>query len=618
VRLGRRSSALRIAALQQSLALVAAVAALGLGVASPAARATEAARRVLPPGAAAVVKAAFSELPDGLRFDGAELSPELAKARVCRQDGQCATLTLSDPGRGCDTAAAGPWCVTLEGAALTEAEAAAIRARLAGVASGAVWQNASDDRRGGAEGGAGTGQDAGAAAGPTATREALPSQGGPGSTAWAWLTALAVLLVPWLLGRFVVGRLLLRGPPRGKRAPVALRLVPLLALVAGAGAVLWGVRFEPRLPLYDGLLAALLFATGLAGASSHHSPRRTPRGAMALMAGLLVLGLGAVEWVARRLPPPPPVPPAAEMTLSFDAFALEGACKSLYPDQFPEMGFLLHRSEADGRPRVLHLGDSMVTSASIGDALPAPDLLEELDKARHHIGAGVSGTSTDFQLALARSWLERASFSLVVLHLFSGNDIVELDRPYLCADAGPLLDAAGQTRFERPTWRYPLAMLAERTPAPYPLRVLATVSVAAAHLVSGFSVLTHRIDSKLGLETEGQLGTDAEWARFGALLRALSEELARRGVPLVVTVLPHRAFLEAEDPAAVPTFEAHNRMVAMARALGLETLDAGELFAEARREHPEVRYFADTTDYDVHFSPAGHGLYARWLLGRLD
>jgi hypothetical protein len=582
----------------------------GVAPAAPASAAEAKGRRVLPPSASAVVQRAFAEPPAGLRFDGADIAPEEARVRLCRSTSPCATVRLDDPSAACDGATAGPWCVHFEGdAPLTAPEQAEILARLTARSPATIWQNA-DDATG--DRGAATRPDS-KAVGHTPAREPLPT--GPAHRAdWvAWLLALALVLVPLAAGG-LAGRGLVRVWPD---RVAARRLLALASLPAGFALVVAAVHIDARVPLYDGLLTALLVTLALVSASWRRVPRKAPRAALFVAAALMALGLGAVEFVARRLPPAPPLAAAGDATLIFDAYDFEGACKALYPDAFPEIGPLLHRSEADGKPRVLHLGDSMVTSASIGDALPFPALLEQLDPARHHIGGGVPGTSTDLQLAVARAWLDRASFSQVVLHLFSGNDIVELDRAYTCTDAGPVLDEAARLRFAEPRWAYPLGLIVVRTPPPYPLRVLGTVSVAAAQLVSGFGALTHSLDEPMGLATEGQLGTDAQWRRFDQLLRAFADELAARGVPLTVTVLPHRAFLEAADPASVPTFEAHNRMVAVARGLGLRTLDAGEPFAEAVRRDGSQRTFADTTDYDVHFSAEGHRLFAAWLAERL-
>lgn len=606
-----RASRRETTATQQRAPLAALTAALlAVTLAGSTARAAPPTRRVLPPSAASVVRRAFAEPPAGLRFDGADIAPEEARVRLCRGAAPCTTVRLSDPTTPCEGAVAGPWCVRFaDDALLTAPEQAALLAGLAAQAPAELWRPAGDatgDR------GAPAGPDSQTTGQPTAHE---PLARGPGHRpAWAaWLLALALVLAPLLAGK-LAGRGLSRALPR--RAALR-RLLALSTLPAGAALTLAAVHLDARVPLYDGLLTALLFGLALASAAWRPSPRRPPRAALAVAAIAMALALGLVELVARRLPAVAPLPPAGDATLIFDAYDFEGACKALYPDAFPEIGPLLHRGEGDGEPRVLHLGDSMVTSASIGDALPFPDLLEQLDPARHHIGGGVPGTSTDLQLAVARAWLDRASFSQVVLHLFSGNDIVELDRAYTCTDAGPVLDAAAKLRFASPRWAYPLRLIVVRTPAPYPLRVLATVSVAAAQLVSGFAALTHSLDEPMGLATEGQLGTDAQWRRFDQLLRAFADELAARHVPLTVTVLPHRAFLEAADPASVPTFEAHNRMVAIARGLGLTTLDAGELFAEAVRHNGVKRYFADTTDYDVHFSAEGHRLYARWLFERL-
>lgn len=571
-------------------------------------------RRVLPPSAASALQHAFAEPPAGLRFDGADIAAEEARVRLCRGAAPCTTVRLSDPSAPCEGTTAGPWCVQFaDDSLLTAPEQAELLARLADQAPAKLWQRA-DDASG--DRGADSNPDSqagGLAGGQSPAREPLPSRPGHRAAWVAWLLAFALVVLPLLAGK-LAGRALIRAlPDRG----VTRRALALATLPVGFALTLAAVHIDARVPLYDGLLTALLFGLALVGASWRPSRRKAPRAALVVAAAVMALGLGVVELVARRLPPVAPLASASDATLIFDAYDFEGACKALYPDTFPEIGPLLHRHEDDGKPRVLHLGDSMVTSASIGDALPFPDLLEQLDSTHHHIGGGVPGTSTDLQLAVARAWLDRASFSQVVLHLFSGNDIVELDRAYTCSDAGPVLDEAAHLRFAEPRWAYPLRLIVVRTPAPYPLRVLGTVSVAAAQLVSGFSALTHSLDEPMGLETEGQLGTEAQWRRFDFVLRAFADELAARHIPLIVAVIPHRAFLEAADPASVPTFEAHNRMVAIARGLGLTTLDAGKLFAEAVRRDGSKRYFADTTDYDVHFSAEGHALYARWLLERL-
>jgi hypothetical protein len=244
--------------------------------------------------------------------------------------------------------------------------------------------------------------------------------------------------------------------------------------------------------------------------------------------------------------------------------------------------------------------------------------LERLQPGVAHINAGVPSTAPDAHLPAAQRWMERRRFDAVVLHLFVGNDLAEMDLPYPCCADGPLLrydDGGAKLRCEQPRWAWALRddtrYYAVMSPPPLPVRAVSDVSELARWVV----VATVQVRDAL----RGRASPRPDrWEHIEAVLRALRDETTRRGVPLLLVVHPQRSALVAPYPRATEAWDVRARSLDAARRLGVPALDAWDLLADAIRRDGEQRWFASTERNDPHYSVDGHALVARWLGERID
>jgi hypothetical protein len=183
---------------------------------------------------------------------------------------------------------------------------------------------------------------------------------------------------------------------------------------------------------------------------------------------------------------------------------------------------------------------------------------------------------------------------MVILNVYVGNDVSDIDRLYECCAGGPLLDysSSGLTaRCPEPHWGIALASRLGRSPPPYPLRVATAWSHAARLATAAFSRLTFRLDLPPNfISTEGQ-ASEQGWDHFGRIVTQMRDELSARDVLFVVTLLPSRPGLEATDPQSAPSYRTRLRLAALTAQLGIATLDAWDLFADAVKRDGAARYF---------------------------
>jgi hypothetical protein len=98
-----------------------------------------------------------------------------------------------------------------------------------------------------------------------------------------------------------------------------------------------------------------------------------------------------------------------------------------------------------------------------------------------------------------------------------------------------------------------------------------------------------------------------------AAITAYRNELARRGIQLLVVLVPNKAgvypeMLAARASSADPPVHAHTlRVCARLREAGIEMADLHALYAQARAEKPETLYYLPG---DTHWSPPGMQLAA--------
>lgn len=393
----------------------------------------------------------------------------------------------------------------------------------------------------------------------------------------------------------------------------AARAAAVVASFGALGAAFWSLTTLRHYSPYDVLLPPLLVALVLPWiALRGRRAEATPRVVLVASAALLALGLVGLEAVARRRPEGMiRAQPVRLISTRFNDRDRDFGFLALYPD--PDVshsdahGFPWGFSEPERWPRrpgvarVLHIGDSLTASAE----LPIPGRFESLLSASlgaEHLNLGMSSVSTDFELQVARLWIERLRPDEVVLHVYEGNDIYEIDRPYVYCDDGPLLGptAAGLPwRCPTPRLRVSRRRLLAQGPCPTALRVLAPHSALAHRLLGG----CERAIRGLAPHADAQ-ESDARWGRFADMLEGFRVELARRRIPLHVVIIPHRPGVSPPDPQRSADF------FAFARSVGLEPVTPLDDFRRAVAARPDGRWFFSQSP---HFDADGQAVYAAFL-----
>ncbi len=267
------------------------------------------------------------------------------------------------------------------------------------------------------------------------------------------------------------------------------------------------------------------------------------------------------------------------------------------------------------RPRVVHLGDSMIAgNRDRSHTLVAA--LDAQDAARSHLRVAVPGVGPDCALRLLR---RLPPVDAVVLHIFPANDATDLFSAYGWCDEGPLLEATSPGLPDRcadgphdlPLWRR-----ARWDPAPWALRAAARRSALAHGVWEGALGALHR---RLGARPVAP-PSEGRWARADLVLAALVAEAARREVPLKATLLPWSGLRPTPPLRAELVAETEGWRAALARH-GIDMLDLTDALADVTDPQVPGVYVSDSPP-DGHLGPEGaRRLAARvgaWLAGWPD
>lgn len=388
-------------------------------------------------------------------------------------------------------------------------------------------------------------------------------------------------------------------------------------MLAVAALTFAGVEGLQEVGTWDTISIGVLMLAGLlVGAASIER-----RGAVVLSLLTSWLALAGLEVGSRLwLPPPPSFPGPAVASLLFKPAAWDAGCSVLHAASVDDDVHVLRRVPPDAEARlrdraalVVHVGDSMTFGEGVRDEETFPWLLDRRDPAVVHRNYGIWAVGVDFEYLLLQRVLAEHSPAMVVLHLYVGNDVYDIDRPYACCDAGPLLDygTSGPTaRCPKPHWRFPVTFRLSRSPPPYPLRVVANWSFAARHCAAALSRWASALEPGAAfISAEGE-ANESDWDHFAQILAQLRDDLAGK-TQLVVVLLPARRALEAADPNGSASYIAGKRIEKITTALGIRTLDPWNVFVEAVKKDGSRKYFLD--ENNIHFTPEGNRLLADWL-----
>jgi hypothetical protein len=438
----------------------------------------------------------------------------------------------------------------------------------------------------------------------------------------AALLALALVALPPLSGWMLGGGLRRLAPGHRSRRVVATVLAALLL------ALPFALLDRLRVSLYDALLAALLLSAAAVARAWPATPPAPSRVGVTLAAASTLLALALLELVARYLPGAVPrdYRPLDAMHFYFPPEERDFRCHILFPETFgfANVNFHYGRDPRAGRPRtpgvrrVLYIGDSMVDGDDVPLAADFTELIAAARPAEEHWNLGELGIGPDGYLLVASKWARRLQPDEVVVFVFLGNDLSDMDQPYGCCRWGPLTEetAAGVVpRCARPDWREPLRRRLEVGPAPYPLRVLARRSELARRLAYRFEVVTAR-GPRPTVYTD-RAGTPSQFRRFAHTMSALRDDLRSLGVALKVVLLPPRWTLEQHQPAGDPFVQLHQDVVRALRDSGIRTYDTWDLFQQALDRDGAASDLFQRHYGSPHLGVAGHRLLADWLLANV-
>ena len=238
--------------------------------------------------------------------------------------------------------------------------------------------------------------------------------------------AAALLFLPLLVG-LGLGRLLHR----------AHRWVPRIAVAAAVVLSFPASGVVRLLGAWDVLWIGLVLGAGVLAGASHADRRDWLAGLAATLIGVAALEIAVRRW----LPPAPSFPSPEGATFFMPPSVWDAGCTVLYGDAGVESALRgLHRNSPlpprQREPLVVHLGDSMTFGDGVREDETFPALLDRLRPDIGHANYGVPGVGTDFEYLLLQKILATQRPALVVLHVYVGNDVYDIDRSYACARRG--------------------------------------------------------------------------------------------------------------------------------------------------------------------------------------
>jgi hypothetical protein len=423
-----------------------------------------------------------------------------------------------------------------------------------------------------------------------------------------YLLAFAVLAVPTLIG-VALGRACRR----------AARPLRIAGGVVGIAAPVWTLALFSVLPLgsWDLALCGVEIAFGTAVAARTRRPWRV----LAFTTLVLTLSAGALEVLALALPEPPAFPPPDAAHFFFVPARMSPVPAALYGDDGNAL-VIAADLVGDTRPRVLHLGDSMIFGPGVDRALVTTAWLDRLGPGVKNVNLGLSGSGPDVHLLLLRRWVDVVKPIVVVHHLFVGNDVEDVDTDYGACDGAPLLDYRPDgpvARCPEARWHVGFRARFRLSPPPYPLRVATAFSRAARQLCTSLGQLGGMLQSTAvpGL-AHGDQSRPEQWAHLEQILAAERDELERRGIAFVAAVLPWRAALTDGAPYATPAWHVRERILGILETLHVTTLDAWPVFASCAQELGSAGCFIDPPSWEFHLNAYGHRRYAEWLFTQLS
>jgi hypothetical protein len=531
--------------------------------------------RVILPGAGPLISDAFAGIKAVVPKFEAKIQRTTATGSACGAK-TCWPFLLSDPKRDCGGAMLPAFCLKWTAEVPPREVAVAVSHALQKVEEASIWRE---------------------------------PPGVPSSGRTLVALALALFFAPLLLG-FGAGRAMRALAPKHPGIRTLLGLIVSLA-VAG-GLLWWSLLDQPHPSAGDGILvAALLFMGIWYGGITLDDPRVLKLAVVGALVGVV----GAEVALRQSVPEPPECWHGDEVKLLVPA-ASDRKCRGAFSR--PDDAFFEHaeRRAQGSNGHVLHIGDSMVFGSGVGEHETFVAQIDRADTTISHINLSSPDTGPDHYLLTLKNWLAARKPMRVVLYLYPGNDLADLDRPAPCCGGAALLryrDDGVSARCERPVWQpSPVAAVVQSAP-PFLVQVAAQHAHLGAMACAAIRPTAAQIGGAIGVLGAAKNGNAKTDDHLLLILAAAKSAATTAGARLDVVVLPERDGLLDAAPSESAARKRTDRLLAVAKKAGVRAHDGWPMLAALLVHDGASKVFANTHARDFHFSRATHVALGTWL-----
>lgn len=266
---------------------------------------------------------------------------------------------------------------------------------------------------------------------------------------------------------------------------------------------------------------------------------------------------------------------------------------------------------------ILLLGDSFMEALQVEHEQSLAGVLEErlpaaVGRSVAVRNGGVGGWSPSQYLLLARKALERDEYSLVLLALYVGNDIVLQRSDYFSARAAVV----------RHRLRVPRSLEGRELvdALAYPvndfLEVRSHLFILARQQLRTFRMRAGLFALEFSAVYLRESADSPRWDATAAIVADIAKAALAHGTPTLVVLIPDAIQVAPErldayvqgygiDPASIDIDQPQRRMTAELEGRGIDVVDPLSVFRDAHSRGIQTH-----GSVDAHFSPEGHRLLA--------
>ncbi len=535
--------------------------------------------RIILPSAGPAMSAAFDRVKEHVPKVDVAIARTTAVGKACKAD-TCWAFRLTDPEHPCAGVKSAAFCLTWTGDVPPPSIVAPLATALSDVDPDKVWRDPPDR---------------------------------PASANMQLATAILLLFGPLFLG-WLMGTGLKKAAPNH---PGIRTLASLLACVGLAvAALLMALKDQAHPAPADAVFTASLLFGGLwFGGLPATDPRLKKLAIIGSLVGLIVAEFALRGAIAN----PPECWHGGEIKLLLPADS-DRKCRGAFEGRDQAWFDRIMRRARGGDEHVLHVGDSMVFGSGVQANETFVSQLDNTDATIAHVNASSPDVGPAHYLLIVRRWLATHTGPIaprhVVVYIYPGNDLVDIDRPDPCCGGASLLqytDGKATSRCKHAHWQPDVALSLLQSPPPYAVQVAAHYTWGGAMVCAAAKPVAAHLGQVAGLLPSSPDGAPNAKDHLAAVFSALKLETAAVGAKLTIVVLPEREGLEGAVPANTPARRRSTTVTELARAAGIETVDLWKpLQTVVARDGPQP-WFANTYARDYHLSRRGHQLVARHI-----